>query len=72
MLSTSCPPERSAYPSALSALIAFQGAGLTQFARTYRQRLAIEGRFAFHLPPEIIRRIVENPDEIRLAGDRRG
>ncbi|MGE0004847.1 MAG: CHASE2 domain-containing protein [Parvibaculaceae bacterium] len=55
----------------LIALIAFQGAALTQFARTYRQRHAIERRFALHLPPEIIRRIVDNPDEIRLAGEKR-
>ncbi len=56
---------------AVIALIAFQGAALAQFARTYRQRLAIERRFAFHMPPEIIRRIVENPSEIRLAGEKR-
>ncbi|MGE0240712.1 MAG: CHASE2 domain-containing protein [Parvibaculaceae bacterium] len=56
---------------ALIALIAFQGAALTQFAQTYRQRLAIERRFAFHLPPEIIRRIVENPKEIGFAGEKR-
>ncbi len=56
---------------ALIALIALQGAGLTQFARTHHQRLAIERRFAFHLPPEIIRRIVENPNEIRVAGEKR-
>lgn len=55
----------------LIALIAVQGAGLTQFARTYRQRLAIERRFALHLPPEIIRRIVDNPNEIRFAGETR-
>ncbi|QIG49950.1 adenylate/guanylate cyclase domain-containing protein [Nordella sp. HKS 07] len=55
----------------LIALIAVQGAGLTQFARTYRQRVAIERRFALHLPPEIIRRIVENPKEIGFAGETR-
>jgi adenylate cyclase len=55
----------------LIALVAVQGAGLTQFARTYRQRLAIERRFALHLPPEIIRRIVDNPNEIRFAGETR-
>lgn len=55
----------------LMALVAVQGAGLTQFARTYRQRLAIERRFALHLPPEIIRRIVDNPNEIGFAGETR-
>jgi adenylate cyclase len=56
---------------ALIALIAFQGAGLTQFALTNRRRLAIERRFAFHMPPEIIRRIVDNPAEMRFAGETR-
>jgi len=55
----------------LIAAIAFQGAALTQFARTYRQRLAIERRFAMHLTPEMVRRIVENPSEIRFAGETR-
>lgn len=55
----------------LIALIAVQGAGLTQFARTYRERVAMERRFALHLPPEIIRRIVDNPKEIGFAGETR-
>lgn len=55
----------------LIALIAVQGAGLTQFATTYRQRMAMERRFALHLPPEIIRRIVDNPKEIGFAGETR-
>lgn len=55
----------------LVALFAIQGAGLAQFGVTYRQRLAIERRFAFHLPPEMVRRIVENPSEIRFAGEKR-
>jgi len=53
------------------ALFAVQGAGLTQFGQTYRQRLAIERRFALHLPPEVVRRIVANPREIKLAGESR-
>ena len=56
---------------AIVALFAIQGAGLTQFGITYRQRLAIERRFAFHLPPEMVRRIVENPSEVRFAGEKR-
>ncbi len=55
----------------IAALFAIQGAGLTQFGVTYRQRLAIERRFAFHLPPEMVRRIVENPAEVRFAGEKR-
>jgi adenylate cyclase len=55
----------------IAALFAIQGAGLAQFGITYRQRLAIERRFAFHLPPEMVRRIVENPSEVRFAGEKR-
>jgi adenylate cyclase len=55
----------------LIGLIAAQGAGLAQFAKTYRQRLAIERRFAMHLTPEMVRRIVDNPGEVRFAGETR-
>jgi adenylate cyclase len=55
----------------IAGLFAAQGAGLTQFGLTYRQRLAIERRFAHHLPPAVVRRIAENPDELRLAGETR-
>jgi adenylate cyclase len=56
---------------ALIALAAFQGAGLAHFALVYRQRLAIERRFALHLAPEVVRRIADNPDELKLAGESR-
>jgi adenylate cyclase len=56
---------------ALVALVAFQGAGLAHFAFVYRQRLAIERRFALHLAPEVVRRIADNPDELKLAGESR-
>jgi adenylate cyclase len=56
---------------AIIALLAVQGAGLAQFGATYRQRLAIERRFALHLPPEVVRRIAANPSEIKLAGETR-
>ena len=56
---------------ALIALAAFQGAGLAHFAFVYRQRLAIERRFALHLAPEVVRRIADNPDELKLAGESR-
>ncbi|CAN5252319.1 adenylate cyclase CyaD1 [soil metagenome] len=56
---------------ALIAFFGIQGAGLAQFAVTYRQRLAIERRFALHLPPEVVRRIVENPGDVKLAADTR-
>ena len=56
---------------ALIALFTLQGAALAHFARTYRQRQAIERRFAEHLPSEVVRRIAENPDELRVAGEKR-
>jgi adenylate cyclase len=56
---------------AMIALVSFQGAGLAHFACVYRQRLAIERRFALHLAPEVVRRIAENPDELKLAGESR-
>ena len=56
---------------ALIALFALQGAAVSHFARTYRQRQAIERRFAEHLPREVVRRIAENPDELRVAGETR-
>jgi adenylate cyclase len=56
---------------ALIALFALQGAALSHFARTYRQRQAIERRFAEHLPAEVVRHIADNPDELRVAGEKR-
>ena len=53
------------------ALFAVQGAGLGQFAITYRQRVAIERRFALHLPPEVVRRIAADPSGIKVAGETR-
>jgi adenylate cyclase len=55
----------------IAALFAAQGAGLTQFGLTYRQRLLIERRFAHYLPAAVVRRIAENPQELRLAGETR-
>jgi adenylate cyclase len=56
---------------ALIALAAFQSAGLAHFAFVYRQRLAIERRFALHLAPAVVRRIADNPNELKLAGESR-
>jgi adenylate cyclase len=55
----------------LAALFAAQGAGLTHFGLTYRQRVLIERRFAHHLPAAVVRRIADNPHELRLAGELR-
>lgn len=55
----------------LLLLIGTQGAALAQFALTYRQRLAIERRFALHMPPEVVQRIIDRPGELRLSGETR-
>lgn len=55
----------------LLLFIGAQGAALAKFTLTYRQRLAIERRFALHVPPEVVRRIVHNPGELRLSGETR-
>lgn len=55
----------------VAGLFVAQGAGLTQFALTFKQRMAIERRFAHHVPPAVVRRIVENPNELRVAGETR-
>ncbi len=55
----------------LLLLIGTQAAALAQFARTYRQRLAIERRFALHMPPEVVQRIIDRPGELRLRGETR-
>jgi adenylate cyclase len=55
----------------LMVMIASQAAALAHFVVTYRQRQAIERRFALHLPPAVVRRIADNPSELKLAGETR-
>ncbi len=53
------------------ATLAFQATALAGFALARRERLAIERRFAQHLPPEVVRRIADNPASLRLEGEER-
>jgi adenylate cyclase len=55
----------------LLLFVGAQAAALAKFAFTYRQRVAIERRFAQHVPPEVVRRIAESPGELRLTGETR-
>jgi adenylate cyclase len=55
----------------IAIVVAAQSAALAQFALVYRQRIAIERRFSQHLSPEVVRRIVANPGELKLAGEAR-
>ncbi|MBV9634363.1 MAG: adenylate/guanylate cyclase domain-containing protein [Methylobacteriaceae bacterium] len=56
---------------ALLAAFAFQGTALARFAIVWRERRAIEARFAQHLSPAIVRRIAQNLDVLRLEGEER-
>ena len=55
----------------IAIVVAAQSAALIQFALVYRQRIAIERRFSQHLSPEVVRQIVANPGELKLAGEKR-
>jgi adenylate cyclase len=53
------------------AVLAFQATALAGFALARQERLAIERRFSQHLPPEVVRRIADNPASLRLEGEER-
>ena len=55
----------------LAVLAGVQAAAIVAFAVTRRERRAIERRFAQHLAPEVVRRIADNPRELRLGGEAR-
>jgi adenylate cyclase len=56
---------------AIAGLVAFQGAALASFAEQRERRAEVERRFAQHLPPEVVRRLADDPDTARLAGEQR-
>jgi adenylate cyclase len=51
--------------------ISFQGAALAHSAVIWRERRAIINRFSQHLAPEVVRRIAQNPEILRLEGEER-
>ena len=53
------------------ALIAFAATSLAAFAETRRREGALRRRFEQHLAPDLVRRIVENPDLVRVEGELR-
>ncbi|MET0606441.1 MAG: adenylate/guanylate cyclase domain-containing protein [Beijerinckiaceae bacterium] len=55
----------------LAGLGAWQAASLAEFAQTRSRRLALERSFATRLPPEIVARLADNPDALKLAGEER-
>lgn len=56
---------------AAAASLGVIAAALTRYRRSNLRRAAIERRFALHLSPEVVRRISENPDELKVKGERR-
>jgi adenylate cyclase len=57
-------------PSACAAAI-FAVSSLSSFAITYRREALVRRRFEQHLAPEVVRRIVDKPDLVKLTGERR-
>jgi adenylate cyclase len=55
----------------LGATSAFFATSLTRLAGERRARQAIERRFAMHLAPEIVARIIADPAALKLSGERR-
>jgi len=53
------------------AVAAFAAASLTTAAGTLRREALIRRRFEQHLAPEVVRRIVERPDLLKLEGELR-
>jgi adenylate cyclase len=56
---------------AIAGLSAWQASSFAAFAQTRARRQALERSFATRLPPEIVARLAENPDELKLAGEER-
>jgi adenylate cyclase len=54
-----------------ATVVCFAGSALAAAAETKRRETAIRRRFEQHLAPEIVRRIVERPDLLRLEGELR-
>lgn len=57
-------------PAAVAGLGSI-GAAAMRYRRDNLRRAAIERRFALHLSPEVVRRISDNPDELKLKGEER-
>jgi adenylate cyclase len=60
------PAEALAGVAASAALL-----GLADFAAERRQRRQIQGAFGQYVSPEIVRRIIEDPERVKLGGERK-
>jgi adenylate cyclase len=55
----------------LAAAAVFVATSVTSFAVTYRREALVRQRFEQHLAPAVVRLIVQQPDLVKLSGERR-
>jgi adenylate cyclase len=58
-------------PPSFAVATVFVIASVISFAVTQRREVLVRRRFEQHLAPAVVRRIVENPSLVKLAGERR-
>ena len=54
-----------------AALLVFFAASITSYARTRRREALVRRRFEQHLAPAVVRRMIEEPQLVKLGGERR-
>jgi adenylate cyclase len=57
--------------STLGGLVVFMASSVGSYAVVSRREARIRSRFEQHLAPEIVKRIAENPDLLKLSGEKR-
>ena len=55
----------------LGGLVVFMASSISSYAVVSRREARIRSRFAQHLAPEVVKRIAENPDLLKLGGENR-
>ena len=55
----------------IPAVLAANGAALVLFARSRTQRIAIERKFGRYYSPDLVRRLADNPQELKIEGEMR-
>lgn len=56
---------------ALGGLVVFMASSISSYAVVTRREARIRSRFAQHLAPEVVKRIAENPDLLKVGGEKR-
>ena len=56
---------------AIAALLGFAASALITAAETRSRAIAVRQKFEQHLAPEVVQRIVDAPDALKLSGERR-